>query len=162
MEDNIILKAEICGAMNTVELNNDELYMDMNFRACELARQNIITTQALLKENLEVIRDKKGRPLQTHVHEESVTMYKCHSTMARIRHDEPRCCQEMPIWHGKNYSISAFLQPVSKKITEVCTPRVCNNFDKPLFDIGSAMIPNWVQIEDGEIKCDIVIYLLLV
>ena len=37
MEDDIIFEAEIRGAMNSVELSNDELYMDINFRACELA-----------------------------------------------------------------------------------------------------------------------------
>ena len=52
----------------------------------------------------------------------------------------------------KDYSISAFLQPVSKKVTEVCTPRICNKFDNPLFNIGTEKIPNWVRIEDGEIK----------
>ena len=144
MEDDIIFEAEIRSAMNSVELSNDELYMNINFRACELARQNIITAQALLKENLEVVRDRKGRPLSAHVQGEAVMMYKCHPTMVRIRHDEQRCCQELPIWHGKNYSISAFLQPVSKKVTEVCTPRICNKFDNPLFNIGTEKIPNWV------------------
>ena len=152
MEDDTMFEAEIHRAMNTVELSNDEHYMDINFRACELARQNIITAQPLLKEDLEIVRDRKGRPLSTHVNGEAVTMYKCHPMMVRIRHDELRCCQEMPIWHGKNYSISAFLQPVRKKVTEVCTPRICNKFDNPLFNIGSAMIPNWVRIEDGDIK----------
>ena len=47
MEDDIIFEAEIRGAMNSVELSNDEQYMDINFRACELARQNIITAQPL-------------------------------------------------------------------------------------------------------------------
>ena len=72
--------------------------------------------------------------------------------MVTIRHDEQRCCQERPIWHGTNSSISAFLQPVSKKVTEVCTPRICNKFDNPLFNIGTTKIPNWIRIEDGEIK----------
>ena len=67
MEDDIIFEAEIRGAMNSVELSYDEMYMDINFRACELARQNIITAQALLKENLEVVRDRIHRlePRQT-------------------------------------------------------------------------------------------------
>ena len=152
MEDDKIVEAEIHGAMNSVELSQDELYMDINFRACELARQSIITAQALLKEDLEIVRDKKGRPLATHVNGETATMYKCHPMMVRIRHDEPRCCKEMPIWTGKNYSNSAFLQPVSRRISEVCTPRICNRFDNPTFNIGSEIFPNWVKIEDGEIK----------
>ena len=152
MEDDKIVEAEIHGAMNSVELSQDELYMDINFRTCELACQSIITTQALLKEDLEIARDRKGRPLVTHVNEETATMYKCHPTMVRIRHDEPRCCKEMPIWTGKNYSKSAFLQPVSRRISEVCTPRTCNRIDNPTFHIGSEIFPNWVKIEDGEIK----------
>ena len=92
MEDDIIFEAEIRGAMNSVELSNDEMYMDINFRAYELARQNIITAQALLKENLEVVRDRKGRPLSAHVQGEAVMLYKCPPTMVRIQHDEHRCC----------------------------------------------------------------------
>ena len=37
MEDDILFEAKIRGAMNTVELSTDEMYMDINFRACELA-----------------------------------------------------------------------------------------------------------------------------
>ena len=126
--------------------------MDINFCVCELARQNIITSQALLKENLEVLRDRKGRTLSSHVQGEAVMLYKCQATMIRVRHDEQRCCQEMPIWHGEDFSVAAFLQPISKKVSKVCTPRVCNSFDNPLFNIGTPEIPNWIRIEDGEIK----------
>ena len=104
--------------------------------------QSIVTAQALLKEDLEIVRDRKGRPLATHVNGETATMYKCHPTMVRIRHDEPRCCKEMPIWTGKNYSNSTFLQPVRRRISEVCTPRICNRFDNPTFNIGSEIFPN--------------------
>ena len=138
--------------MNSVELSTDEMYMDINFRACELARQNIITSQALLRENLEVVRDRKGRTLSTHVQGEAVMLYKCQPTMVKVRHDEQRCCQELPIWHGTNFSISTFLQPISKKVSSVCTPRICNKFDTPLFNIGTPKLPKWIQIEDGEIK----------
>ena len=74
MEDDIIFEAEIRGAMNSVELSTDEMYIDINFRACELARQNSITAQALLKENLEVVRDRKGRPHSAHVQGEAVML----------------------------------------------------------------------------------------
>ena len=76
MEDDILFEAEIRGAMNSVELSMDEMYMDINFRVCELARQNIITSEALLRENLEVVRDRKGRTLSTHVQGEAVVLYK--------------------------------------------------------------------------------------
>ena len=45
MEDDKLVEAEIHGAMNSVELSQDKLYMDINSRACELARQSIITAQ---------------------------------------------------------------------------------------------------------------------
>ena len=119
MVDDILFEAEIRGAMNSVELSTDEMYMDINFRACELVRQNIITSQALLRENLEVVRDRKGRTLSTHVQGEAVMLYKCQPTMVKVRHGEKRCCQELPIWHGTNFSISAFLQPIRKKVSSV-------------------------------------------
>ena len=46
--------------------------MDINFLACELGIQNIITSQALLRANLEVIRDRKGIALIPHVQGEAV------------------------------------------------------------------------------------------
>ena len=79
-------------------------------------------------------------------------LYKCQVTMVKVRRDEQWCCQELPIWHGENFSIPAFLKPVSKKVSTVCTPRICNSFDNPLFNIGSSRLPKWVRIEDGEIK----------
>ena len=35
MEDDILFEAKIHGAKNSVELSTDEMYMDINFRACE-------------------------------------------------------------------------------------------------------------------------------
>ena len=61
-------------------------------------------SQALLKENLEVVRDRKGRTLSTHVQGEAVMLYQ--PTMVKVRHDEQRCCQELPIWHGKIFQFS--------------------------------------------------------
>ena len=74
MEDDIMFESEIRGAMNSIELSVDKMYMDINFRACELARQNIITSQALLRVNLEVIRDRKGRALIPHDQGEAVML----------------------------------------------------------------------------------------
>ena len=79
-------------------------------------------------------------------------LYKCQVTIVKVGRDEQRCCQELPIWHGETFSIPAFLKPVSKKVSAVCTPRICNSFDNPLFNIGTSRMPNWVRIEDGEIK----------
>ena len=149
MEDDIIFKSEIRGAMNSIELSVDNLYNDINFRTCELVRQDIITSQALLRANLE----RKGRILIPHVQGEAVMLYRCKPTMVKVRHDVRQCCQELPIWYGKNFSIPAFLQPISKKISSVCTPRICNSFDTPIFNIGSSKLQKWVRIsKDGEIS----------
>ena len=119
-----MFEAEIRGAMNSIELSVDNMYKDINFRACEMERQDIITSQALMKANLEVIRDRKGRTLIPHVQVEAVMLYRCKPTMVRIRHNVNQCCKELPISYGKNFSIPAFLQPISKKISVVCTPRI--------------------------------------
>ena len=73
-------------------------------------------------------------------------------TMVKLRRYEHRCCHELPIWIGEDYQTPAFMRPVSKEVSAVCTPRVCNSFDNPIFNIGSSRLPKWVRIEDGEIK----------
>ena len=60
MEEETLLELELRGAMNTIELSVYKMYKDINYHACEMARQDIITSQALLRANLEVIRDRKG------------------------------------------------------------------------------------------------------
>ena len=46
--------------MNSLELSTDELYMDINYRICKIQRQQIITSQALIRENIEILKDEKG------------------------------------------------------------------------------------------------------
>ena len=36
LEDDVMLEAELRGAMNSLELNTDDLYKDINFRIFEL------------------------------------------------------------------------------------------------------------------------------
>ena len=115
MEEEIMLESEIRGAMNSIELSWDNMYKDINFRACEMARQDIVTSQALMKANLDIIRDRKGRTLLPHIQGEAVTLYRCKPTEVRIRHDVTQCCKELPIWYGRSFSIPAFMQPISKK-----------------------------------------------
>ena len=38
MENDILFEAEIRGSMNSVELSIDEMYMDINFRACLVSK----------------------------------------------------------------------------------------------------------------------------
>ena len=59
MEEEIMLESEIRG-MNSIELSWDNMYKDINFRACEMARQDIITSQALMKANLELIKTQEN------------------------------------------------------------------------------------------------------
>ena len=40
----------------------------------------------------------------------------------------------------------AYAKPTNKRITPSCTPRVCNNFEIPMFNIGSDEKPRWIQI----------------
>ena len=78
-----------------------------------------MTSQALLRANLEIIHDRKGRTLVSHLQGEAVMLYRCKPTEVRIRHNEDRCCKELPIWHGKNFSTPAFIQPIIKKVSSI-------------------------------------------
>ena len=64
-DENMLLEAEIRGTMNSIELSTDVIYQDMNLRVCEAQRQQIITSQALLRQNMENMRDTKGKTLAT-------------------------------------------------------------------------------------------------
>ena len=137
MEEEIVFELELRGPMNSIELTVDKMYQDINYRACEMVRTDIMISQALLRANLEIIHDRKGRTLVPHVQGEAVMLYRCKPIEVRIRHNEDRCCKELPIWYGKNFSIPAYVQPISKRVSSVCTPGVCNGFDTPIFNVGS-------------------------
>ena len=51
-DESLLLEAEIRGTINSIELSTDMLYKDINMRICEVQRQLIITSQALMKRNL--------------------------------------------------------------------------------------------------------------
>ena len=118
-EEGVMFEAELRGAMNSLELNTDDLYTDINFRICEIQRQNIITSQALLRENMEVLQDNKGRTLYGHVQGEAVIIHKCGTTMVKLRRDEKRCCHELPIWMGDDFKTPAFMKPVSREVSAI-------------------------------------------
>ena len=44
----VIYEAELKGALNSLELSTDSFYKDFNFRICNLQRQQILMSQALL------------------------------------------------------------------------------------------------------------------
>ena len=76
MEEEIMFESVLRGAMNSNELTVDKMYQDINYRVCEMARQDIMISQALLRANLEIIHDRKGRTLVPHVQGEAVMLYK--------------------------------------------------------------------------------------
>ena len=63
-----------------------------------------------------------------------------------VRHDEKACCEELPIWSGYNLSTPAFMEPITRRVKFSCTPRVCNSFNLPYFNIGTKDHPKWIQV----------------
>ena len=59
--EDLLFEAEIGGTMNSLEINTDMLYQDINYRLCQAQRHQIITSQALMRKNLEILKDEKGR-----------------------------------------------------------------------------------------------------
>ena len=96
-DEGIIFEAELRGTMNSLELSTDELYKDINYRICEIQRQQIITSQAMLRENMETLKDSKGRTLYGHVTGEAVIILRYGTKLVKPRSGEKRCCQEMPV-----------------------------------------------------------------
>ena len=138
--------------MNSLELGTDALYKDINYRICQVQRQQIITSQAMLRQQMEVLKDSKGRTLYGHVTGEIVIIHKCKKKLVKPRRDEKRCCQELPVWSGDDYEDPAFMKPISREITKVCTLRICNEFDNPRYNIGTSTMQKWIKVEDGEIR----------
>ena len=118
----------------------------MNQRACEIMRTQISLSQAMLKSNLEPMKDADGHTLSSHVAGEIVILYKCRAVVEGLRHDEKACCEELPIWSGYNLSTPAFMEPITRRVKFSCTPRVCNSFNLPYFNIGTKDHPKWIQV----------------
>ena len=105
-----------------------------------------------MRENIETLKDNKGRTLYGHVAGEAVIIHKCGTKLVKPRRGEKRCCHEMPVWTGDDFKTPAFMKPISREISNICTPRICNSFDIPIYNIGSSTMQKWVKIEDGEIR----------
>ena len=78
-------------------------------------------------------------------------IHKCGTRMVKLRRGETRCCREMPIWHGKDFRESGFMKPVTREVTSICTPRICNEFTSPLLNIGSHSDQKWVKVDGEEV-----------
>ena len=75
---------------------------------------------------MEVLQDNKGRTLYSHASGEVVIVHKCKKKLVKPRRNEERCCEELAVWSGDDYKDPAFMKPVSREITKVYTPRICN------------------------------------
>ena len=108
-------------------------------------------TAALVKANIETLSDTDGRPLLAHTEGEAVPLFKCAPDPVQVRHSEDKCCNQLPVWAGENFMTPAYDQPTNKKITSVCTQRICNMFENPMFNIGTKDEPGWIQVNGGNV-----------
>ena len=150
-DKDVIYSAEIRAALNSVELSTNSLYTDINFRICLLQRQQILLMQAMLSNQMEVLQDENGDTVFTHAAGEVSKIRKCKKTLVKIRKGDEKCCQELPIWAGERFEKEAYMKPVSRQVTSVCTPRVCSVYSSPYFDIGTEDEEVWVKVEEREI-----------
>ena len=44
------------------------------------------------------------------------------------------------------------MKPVTREVTNICTPRVCNEFTSPFFNIGSHLDQKWVKVDGKEVR----------
>ena len=102
----------------------------------------------LIEDSEEFLDNEK---LQLTNNEES-TIYEAELRGAlKPRKNEKRCCEELAVWSGDDYTDPAFMKPISREVTKVCTPRICNDYNNPWYNIGTSTSEKWTKIEDGEI-----------
>ena len=147
----MIYEAELKGALNSLELSTDSVYKDLNFRICNLQRQQILMSQALLQQQMQTLRDESGQTVYSHASGEVVEIHKCKSVLVKPRIETEKCCEEMAVWSGRNYQEAAYMKPISKEITKLCTPRVCTQYNLPWFNIGKDDKEEWIKIDKGKI-----------
>merc|ERR1712198_780031 len=150
-DQEVIHSAEIRAALNSVELSSNALYTDINFRICLLQRQQILLTQAMLSNQMELLQDENGDTVFTHSTGEVSKIRKCPKTVVKIRKRDEKCCQELPVYAGENFEKKAYMKPINRQITSVCTPRVCSVQNSPIFEIGTKDEEVWVKVEGTEI-----------
>merc|ERR1712082_319498 len=76
---------------------------------------------------------------------------KCKKIGVEIRKGDEKCCQELPVYAGEKFEKKAYMKPINRQITTVCTPRVCSIHNSPVFEIGSEDEEIWVKVEGTEI-----------
>merc|ERR1711872_781306 len=143
--------AEVRSALNSVELSQDAIYQDINFRMCILQRQQVLFMQSMLSNQMELIKDGNGDTVFSHTAGEISKVRQCKKIGVKVRKGDDKCCQELPVYMGENYEIEAYMRPTNRQITKVCTPRVCSKHTSPVFQIGTEDEKIWIKVEDSEI-----------
>ena len=137
MLEEVMHEEDVRAALNMIELSLDRLYKNINMRMCELSRIDISITSALLRSGINTLYDERGAPLLVHVNGEMATLFRCTAILAQIRHDEGKCCSEIPIWIGSNFSTKASAEATSKRVVNICTPKLCSSYESPTFNLGT-------------------------
>ena len=57
-----------------IEWAVDRMYQDINHRACVMTTTDIMISQDVLRANLEILHERKGRTLVSHVQGENVML----------------------------------------------------------------------------------------
>merc|ERR1711872_700690 len=133
----IIHAAEIRSALNSVELSQDAIYQDINYRMCILQRQQVLLMQTMLSNQMELLRDENGDTVFSYSAGEVSKVRQCKKIGVKIRKGDEKCCQELPIYIGEKYEKKSYMKPINRQITKVCTPRVCSKNTSPVFQIGT-------------------------
>ena len=55
------------------------------------------------------------------------------------------------MWSGRDFQEAAYMKPISKEVTKICTPRVCTQYNLPWFNIGQEDEEEWVKVVNGEL-----------
>merc|ERR1711873_194531 len=99
----------------------------------------------------ELLQDENGDTVFTHSAGEVSKIRRCKKTVVKIRKGDEKCCQELPVYAGENFEKKAYMKPINRQITSVCTPRVCSVHNSPIFEIGTEDEEVWVKVEEKEI-----------
>jgi len=105
----------------------------------------------MLSNQMELLQDENGDTVFTHSTGEVSKIRKCPKTVVKIRKGDEKCCQELPVYAGENFEKKAYMKPINRQITSVCTPRVCSVHNSPIFEIGTKDEEVWVKVEGTEI-----------
>ena len=66
VDKEIVHAAEVRSALNSVELSQDSIYQDINYRMCILQRQQVLLMQSMLSNQMELLTDGNGDTVYSH------------------------------------------------------------------------------------------------